>query len=197
MPADTRERLVTITRDLVHGSTYADVSVEDVCKAAGVNKGSLYHFFGSKHALGLAVLELNWTMMSGLLDEAFEAEAPPLERLDRFLVAYSSMMRTMQDRLGAVPGCPLGNLAAELSAHDPQMRTRVAEVLAAWTDRVASVVRDAQARGDVDPTLDPTTAARSLVACIQGFSVLAKAEGDTAPLEALRPLVRQLLPAPR
>ena len=57
MPSDTRERLVTITRDLVHGSTYADVSVEDVCKAAGVNKGSLYHFFPSKHALGLAVLE--------------------------------------------------------------------------------------------------------------------------------------------
>lgn len=197
MPADTRERLVTIARDLVHGSTYADVSVEDVCRAAGVNKGSLYHFFGSKHALGLAVLELNWAMMSGLLDEAFDAEAPPLERLDRFLAAYSSMMRTMQGRLGAVPGCPLGNLAAELSAQDPQMRARVAEVLAAWTDRVASVVRDAQARGDVDPALDPVTAARSIVAGIQGFSVLAKAEGDVAALDALKPLLRQLLPAPR
>jgi TetR/AcrR family transcriptional repressor of nem operon len=197
MAADTRERLVTITRDLVHGSTYADVSVEDVCKAAGVNKGSLYHFFPSKHALGLAVLERNWTMMRTLLDEAFDVEAPPLERLDRFLSAYSSMMRTMQDRLGAVPGCPLGNLAAELSAHDPEMRVRVAEVLAAWTDRVASVVREAQARGDVDPALDPTTAARSVVAGIQGFSVLAKSEGDPSVLDALQPLMRQLLPTPR
>ncbi len=188
---------MTTARDLVHGSTYADVSVEDVCKAAGVNKGSLYHFFPSKHALGLAVLERNWTLMRSLLDEAFDAEAPPLDRLDRFLSAYSSMMRTMQQRLGVVPGCPLGNLAAELSAHDPEMRTRVAEVLTAWTARVASVVTDGQARGDVDPMLDPTVAARSVVACIQGFSVLAKSDGDPRVLEALRPLVRLLLPAPR
>ena len=189
--------MVTITRDLIHGSTYADVSVEDVCQAAGVNKGSLYHFFPSKHALGLAVLERNWTLMSTLLDEAFDVEAPPLERLDRFLSVYSSMMRTMQGRLGAVPGCPLGNLAAELSAHDAQMRSRLTEVMAAWIDRVASVIRDAHARRDVDPTLDPTTAARSVVACIQGFSVLAKSEGDPVVLDALRPLMRQLLPAPR
>jgi TetR/AcrR family transcriptional regulator, transcriptional repressor for nem operon len=197
MPRDTRERLLSVARDLVHGSTYADVGVEDVCKAAGVNKGSLYHFFPSKHALGLAVLELNWTMMRSLLDEAFEADAPPLERLDRFLSAYASMMRAARERLGVVPGCPLGNLAAELSAHDPAMRARIAEVMGAWTDRVTTVVRDAQARGDVDPTLDPTTAARSVVACIQGFSTLAKSEDDLSALEPLRPLVRQLLPAPR
>ncbi|WP_051639811.1 TetR/AcrR family transcriptional regulator [Cellulomonas sp. URHE0023] len=197
MPTDTRERLVATARDLVHGSTYADVSVEDVCKAAGVNKGSLYHFFPSKHALGLAVLERNWMLMRSLLDEAFDTEAPPLDRLDRFLSAYSSMMRSMQQSLGVVPGCPLGNLAAELSAHDPEMRARVAEVLTAWTERVASVVRDGQARGDVDPMLDPTAAARSVVACIQGFSVLAKSDGDPRVLEALQPLVRLLLPAPR
>ncbi|MFC8923108.1 TetR/AcrR family transcriptional regulator [Cellulosimicrobium sp. NPDC057127] len=197
MPRDTRDRLVSITRDLVHGSTYADVSVEDVCRAAGVNKGSLYHFFPSKHALGLAVLEHNWAMMRSLLDEAFDADAPPLERLDHFLSAYVAMMRSMRERLGVVPGCPIGNLAAELSAHDPAMRARVAEVLAAWTDRVASVVRDAQARGEVDVGLDPTTAARGVVACVQGFGVLAKAEDDLTALDPLRPLVRQLLPAPR
>lgn len=196
MASDTRDRLVTVTRDLVHRSTYADVSVEDVCRVAAVNKGSLYHFFPSKHALGMAVLERNWSLMRGLLDEAFDAEAPPLERLDRFLVAYASMMRAMQERFGAVPGCPLGNLAAELSAQDPVMRGRVAEVLTAWTDRVASVVRDAQARGDVDAALDPTAAARSIVAVIQGYGVLAKTEDDPAALEPLRPLVRQLLPAP-
>lgn len=197
MPRDTRDRLVSVTRDLVHGSTYADVSVEDVCRAAGVNKGSLYHFFPSKHALGLAVLEHNWTTMRRLLDEAFDADAPPLERLDRFLSAYVAMMRSARERLGVVPGCPIGNLAAELSAHDPAMRARIAEVLAAWTDRVASVVRDAQARGEVDPGLDPTAAARGVVACVQGFGVLAKAEDDLTALDPLRPLVRQLLPAPR
>ena len=196
MARDTRERIVTTARDLVHAATYADVGVDDVCRAAGVNKGSLYHFFPSKQALGLAVLDRNWELMRGLLDEAFDAEAPPLDRLDAFLTAYASMMRTMREHLGATPGCPLGNLAAELSAHEPDMRARIAEVLTAWTDRVASVVRDAQARGDVDPSLDATEAARGVVALVQGYGVLAKADDDPTALDALRPLVRRLLPAP-
>lgn len=70
-------------------------------------------------------------------------------------------------------------------------------MLAAWTQRVAAVVREAQARGDVDPALDPTAAARSVVACIQGYSVLAASEDDPHALDALQPLMRQLLPAPR
>lgn len=197
MARDTRERIVTTARDLVHAATYADVGVDDVCRAAGVNKGSLYHFFPSKQALGLAVLDRNWELMRGLLDEAFDAEAPPLDRLDAFLTAYASMMRTMRAHLGATPGCPIGNLGAELSAHEPQMRTRIAEILTAWTDRVASVVRDAQARGDVDPALDPTAAAQAVVALVQGYGVLAKAADDPAALDALRPLVRHLLRAPR
>ncbi|GIG39160.1 TetR/AcrR family transcriptional regulator [Cellulomonas phragmiteti] len=193
---DTRARLVDVTRDLVHAATYADVSVGDVCAAAGVNKGSLYHFFPSKQALGMAVLERNWELVRGLLDEAFDAEAPPLDRLDRFLAAYRAMMRAMRERFGAVPGCPLGNLASEVSAQDPQMRARLAEILAAWTERVALVVRDAQARGDVDPTLDPTAAARGVVACVQGLTVLAKADDDPAVLDTLPLLARRLLPAP-
>ncbi|NKY38062.1 TetR/AcrR family transcriptional regulator [Cellulomonas septica] len=197
MPADTRGRLVTIARDLVHRSTYADVGVEDVCRAAGVNKGSLYHFFPSKRALGLAVLERNWSLMDALLDEAFALEVPPLERLDRFLSAYTSMMRTMEGRLGAVPGCPIGNLAVELSALDPEMRTRIAELMDTWTVRIESLVRDGQARGDIDRDLDPTAAARSVVASIQGFSVLAKSADDADVLDALPPLMRRLLPAPR
>ncbi len=197
MARDTRERLLTTARDLVHASTYADVGVDDVCRAARVNKGSLYHFFPSKQALGLAVLDRNWELMRALLDQTLGAQGPPLDRLDAFLAGYASMMRTMREHLGGVPGCPLGNLAAELSAHEPVMRARITEVLAAWTDRIADVVREAQARGDVEPTLDATSAARAVVACIQGYSVLAKAEDDPGALDPLRPLVRTLLLLPR
>lgn len=194
---DTRERLVATARDLVHASTYADVSVDDVCRAAGVNKGSLYHFFPSKHALGTAVLDRNWALMSALLDESFDREVAPLDRLEHFLAAYAAMMTSMREHLGATPGCPVGNLAAELSAQDADMRERVSVMLTAWTTRVAGAVREAQRRGDVDPALDPTAAARGVVACIQGMSVLAKAQDDPGVLSALSPLVRRLLPPPR
>ncbi|MFG1846390.1 TetR/AcrR family transcriptional regulator [Micromonospora carbonacea] len=43
-------------------ASLAEVSIEDVCRAAGVHKGSLY-FFPSKEALGEAVVDRNWDMM--------------------------------------------------------------------------------------------------------------------------------------
>lgn len=196
MGSDTRERLVATARDLVHAASYADVSVDDVCRAAGVNKGSLYHFFPSKNALGVAVLERNWELMSGLLDDAFAAPVPPLERIDRFVTSFTGMMVAMREHLGATPGCPLGNLAAEFSAQDGEMRGRVRHVMDAYTGHVVGAVTEAQIRGDVRTGLDPRVAARSVVALIQGFAVLAKTEDDPAVLGDLTAAIRLLLPAP-
>ncbi|MFD0598768.1 TetR/AcrR family transcriptional regulator [Catellatospora coxensis] len=77
MARDTRDRIVAVARDLVHGTSLAQVSTDDVCRAAGVHKGSLYHFFPSKDALGAAVFELNWTMMSAVLVQAFADDVGP------------------------------------------------------------------------------------------------------------------------
>ena len=196
MASDTRERVLSTARDMVHASSYADVGVEDVCRTAGVNKGSLYHFFPSKAALGLAVLERDWELMAAVLDEALDREEPPLDRLDRFVSAFTALMSTMGQRLGAVPGCPLGNLAAELPALGETMRERVADVLGRYVDRVAGAVREAQLRGDVDGGLDPHAAARTVVALVQGMAVLAKAHDDVTVLDPLPAAVRRLLPPP-
>lgn len=192
----TRDRLVDVTRDLVHAASYADVSVADVCAAAGVNKGSLYHFFPSKQALGVAVVDRNWDLVRGLLDASLDGRGAPLDRLDRFLVAYTAQMRTMRGRLGSVPGCPLGNLASEVSAQDPELREHVAAAMAAWTTRVEFVLREAAARGDLAAGGDPAALARGVIACVQGVTVLAKAADDPALLDDLVPLVRRLLPTP-
>lgn len=196
MASDTRERVLSTARDMVHGSSYAEVGVEDVCRAAGVNKGSLYHFFPSKAALGVAVLERDWELMAAVLDEALDREEPPLDRLDRFVRAFTAFMATMRERLGAVPGCPIGNLAAELPSLGEDMRTSVADVVARFVDRIAGAVREAQVRGDVDSALDPQAAARTVVALVQGMAVLAKAQDDVAVLDPLPEAVRRLLPPP-
>ncbi|KGM10181.1 TetR/AcrR family transcriptional regulator [Cellulomonas carbonis] len=194
MPSDTRERVLATARDLVHAASYADVGVDDVCRAAGVRKGSLYHFFPSKAELGLAVLERDWELMSGVLDDALDREEPPLERLDRFVASFVTLMGHMSRRLGAVPGCPIGNLATELPAAGGPLGERVADVLGRYVTRVADTVRDAQARGDVARDLDPVGLARDVVAVVQGSAALARAHDDLTLLDGLAATVRRLLP---
>ncbi|MDE3722186.1 TetR/AcrR family transcriptional regulator [Nocardiopsis sp. N85] len=193
MAGDTRERLVRVARDLIHGSSFAQVSVEDICKEAGVHRGSLYHFFPSKERLGLAVLDANWAMMAALLDEAFGAEAPPLERIDRFVRGFGGMIALMRERTGSTPECPIGGLSAELSAKGDEPRAHATRILDAWAAYFSDAIREAEARGEVDPTVDPHETALRILAYLQGTALLAKAYDRPEIVEHARDGVRALL----
>lgn len=193
MAADTRERLVRVARDLIHESSFAQVSVEDICKEAGVHRGSLYHFFPSKERLGLAVLDANWAMMSALLDEAFSAEVPPLERIDRFVRGFGGMIVLMREKMGSTPDCPVGALSAELSARGDEMRAHATRILDAWAARFTDAVREAQARGEVGPHVDPEQTGLHIVAHLQGTALIAKAYDRPELVEQAQAGVRALL----
>ncbi|WP_265521366.1 TetR/AcrR family transcriptional regulator [Oerskovia flava] len=196
MARDTRERIVRVARELVHGSSFAQVSVEDVCQAAGVHKGSFYHFFGSKDALGLTLLDTNWLLVRAMLDEAFDAPAPPLQRIDAFVQGFCGMLVLVAERTGTMPGCPVGPLAAELAPHGDDARTRAAEVLDAWSGYFADAVREGQARGDLARGLDPAEVGRQVLGYLQGMALLAQVDGGAGLADRSRSGVRALLGAP-
>ena len=54
---DTREKLLRTAERLMLRDGYSATRVDDVLRHAGLSKGSFYHFFDSKEALGLAALE--------------------------------------------------------------------------------------------------------------------------------------------
>lgn len=193
MARDTRGRLLQTARDLVHGASLAEVSIEDICAGAGVHRGSLYHFFPSKEALGLAVLDVNWAMMRAVLDEAFQAEAEPLARIDLFIDGFSRMLGLMRQKMGTTPGCPLGDLAAELSAQPGPGRDRAQAVLEAWAGYFTDAVRDAQARGQLDRGADPHATALRVLAYLQGMALLAKVYDQPGFVASAREGVRALI----
>ena len=54
---ETRQRLLDSAQELMYSRSYSDVGVQEICKDAKVQKGSFYHFFPSKSALTVEVLE--------------------------------------------------------------------------------------------------------------------------------------------
>jgi AcrR family transcriptional regulator len=55
--ADSRTALLNAARDLIFTRSFEHVGTAEICARAGVRKGSLYHFFSSKEALVLAMLD--------------------------------------------------------------------------------------------------------------------------------------------
>ncbi|HEV8657558.1 MAG TPA: TetR/AcrR family transcriptional regulator [Thermoanaerobaculia bacterium] len=172
--------------DLVHRRGYLAVGVEDVCKAAGVKKGSFYHFFSSKRELMLAALERQQHMAHAhVLATAFQADLPPLQRIDRLFAMVAGMETSNKNRGGRVLGCPFGNIAVEMSASEPKLARRADQAFCGFASFIADALREAKKRGEIERDVNIDETADAIVAYFEGLAVLAKTRNDPALLRRL------------
>lgn len=195
--SDARERLVEAAFRLWYSRSYADVGVNEICEAAGVRKGSFYHFFPSKTDLAVAVVDEIWRRFREEVAIPFleDPAVPPLERLERLLEHDYRFALASKDETGHVWGCPIGNLAVELSTQDDELRGRLAEFFDRWAEEFAHLLDDAVAAGDLPPH-DTRAAGLALLAFVQGLAVLAKAGNDPELIRTIGPTIRAVAGAP-
>ncbi len=174
----TRDRIVRSAARLFLTRSYQSVGIVDLCTAADVRKGSFYHFFAAKADLAKAVVDLHAGELERRLAE--RDEGGPAARLLAVADAVSAIQTGFEKRFGRVVGCPFGNLAAELSTTDDELRAHVAGVFARWEDRLAQACRDAAAAGVLRDGIAPDRLAHLILAQIQGLILLAKVAGTPA-----------------
>ena len=193
--SDAPVRLITAAGDLWHQRSYADVGVSEICDAAGVQKGSLYHFFPSKQDLAIAVIDHRWEQIGeGELRPLMTSPRPPLERILMYLEAGLAEQLELKETMGICPGCSFGNLAVELASVDDVLRRRLERLFDDWADLLRIALDDAVAAGDIPPT-DTGRAARALLAYTEGLAVMVKTAPDPAVVGELIPLALQLVGA--
>ncbi len=73
----TTTELVEVARRLFAADGYAATSLDDVVRGAGVTKGALYHHFGGKRDLFLAVYEREQERLASVQLEAFAGQEGP------------------------------------------------------------------------------------------------------------------------
>jgi TetR/AcrR family transcriptional repressor of nem operon len=188
----TRDRILENARRLIYTRSFTDVGVAEICEAAGVKKGSFYHFFASKQELALAVLDQQLKERSaGVLGLLRDRSLPPLERLRRLPLLAADYQEALRQEYGVVPGCLFGNLGAELSTCDQPIRTRVAEIFSTLEGGIERLLREAQDRGDIEG-LDVSATARAMFAYFEGVILTAKTRNDPGILRELGPAMLTL-----
>ncbi|MGW3136432.1 TetR/AcrR family transcriptional regulator [Streptomyces sp. NPDC001139] len=192
--SDAKQKILEAARSLIEGRGYSALGVAEICKAAGVPKGSFYYFFESKEALALAVVDEHWAAQKRDWTRALSGEAEPLRRLRRLFEETEAGQRAVQQGCGTVSGCLFGNLTLELSNQTEAVRARLQEIFEAQTDMVEAVIAEARERGDAT-TADPRGAARAVVAQLEGQVMFAKLYNDTGRLSPLWDNCRALLGA--
>src|SRR5215469_1563804 len=183
--SDARAKILRAAQSLIEMRGYSALGVAEICKAAGVPKGSFYYFFESKEALALAVIDEQWAQQQQDWARILGGEAEPLERLRDLFEATQASLLAGQQSCGTVSGCMFGNLTLEMSNQTEAIRERLQQIFNTQVDMVAAVVSEALDRGQVSVP-DAREAARSIVAQLEGQVLFAKLYNDTQGLDVLR-----------
>jgi TetR/AcrR family transcriptional repressor of nem operon len=142
-------------------------SIQDLVRATGLQRGSLYAAFGDKRGLFDAALDRYATEVSA---RTFR----PLDDEDAGLATLEAVFRRLAagDRLAPAPGCLVTNTAVDLAPHDTALKAVVEALLARLEARLRRVLQRAAAAGDLRPDVQPAAAAAQLLTLAQGLRVL-------------------------
>lgn len=158
-------------------------------RIADVPGGSVYHYFPTKKSLGLAVIQ------ERVADSLAETWIQPLQKAPSasqgILSVFDNVARSIAGR--AVLGCPVTNLALELSLADSDFQRALRAAFDRWEKAIADRLREEHAAKKQRP-IDPAGLATLVVAIFSGAMSLAKAAQSTAPLRTCRREIVGLLP---
>lgn len=190
MNETARERIIRAGAAIMHRQGYAGTGLKEILDAAGAPKGSFYHYFPSKEAFALAVVEHYEGMLAEIGRPVLEAQGLSCrERLALFVARY----RETQAESGFRRGCPIGNLVLEMAGQSDVLGKRLAVSLEGLTRFFARLVAAGQASGEIEASLDAAEAAGFLAGAWQGALLRMKAVHDDAPLATFETFAARLL----
>lgn len=187
---ESKARFLDAALQVIRAKGYSATTIEDLCEAAGLTKGSFFHHFASKEELALAAAGHFAAMADRVFASApYQSAADPLDRL----LGYVDFRRAILQ--GELPDftCLLGTMVQEVYETHPAIREACERHIGAHAAAVAQDVAAAKTRYAPEAPWSPGDLALFMQAVIQGAFVLAKAkQGPEVACECLAHLRRYL-----
>ena len=189
-PHESKTKLLNAALNVIRSKGYAATTVDDICNAAAVTKGSFFHHFKSKDDLALSAAAY-W----GETTEGFFVSAPyhqskdPLQRLLGYVDFRAEILQ------GDLPDytCLLGTLVQETYATHPDIRAACEKGM---STHIAIITRDVEAAKRLyapDAPWSAESVGYFIQAVLQGAFILAKAkQGPEVARESLAHLRRYI-----
>jgi TetR/AcrR family transcriptional repressor of nem operon len=197
--APARQKLLDAALSVIRTKGYSATSIDELCAEAGVAKGSYFHHFKTKEALGIAAAEY-WSEMTGAFFEAapYHRDADPLDRVLGYIDFRKAILT------GKVPEftCLVGTMVQEVYETCPEIRDACDASISGHAAKVEADIAEAMKRHGIRAHWTARSLALHTQAVLQGAFILAKAKGSAeiaaASVDHLRRYVELLFrPATR
>ena len=172
----SKTKLLDAALHVFRARGYTATTVDDVCRAAGVTKGSFFHHFKGKEELAIAAT-MHWNEVTGSLfaQAPYQQIADPRERVLAYIDFRALILQ------GALPDftCLLGTMVQETYESYPAIRDACKQGIDVHALTIAKDIALAKAMYAPDADWSPESLALYTQASIQGAFILAKAHSGS------------------
>ena len=177
LEGDKAQRIIAAMRASVSKRGAAGSTFDHVAREAGVSRGLLHYYFGSKERLLVEVVRHDCDVRNRAMDERLERARSIDEILDALVVGLNEFIEDEEGSQAVI----YEMLSA--SRHSEEIRAELAELYRQWRERLAGWLRVKEREGVIRLEAEPEAVASILFALGDGFGiqVLCDSEWDQNP----------------
>jgi TetR/AcrR family transcriptional repressor of nem operon len=177
---DTRQQILDTARTIIAGKGFSAVGLSEILAAAGVPKGSFYHWFPSKEQFGEALLERHFESYLQQVDASLSATG---RTAPERLLAFFSQWHASQSGDDPKLRCLVVKLSAEVCDLSEPMRAALERGTAQVLARLQVCLGDGIAAGELANCPAPQEVAQQLYQQWLGATLLARVQRSPQPLD--------------
>ncbi|GEB71773.1 TetR/AcrR family transcriptional regulator, transcriptional repr [Pseudoalteromonas carrageenovora] len=177
--ADTKALLIRTGLETLTEFGFSATGLDTILKKAAVPKGSFYHYFKSKEAYGIALVDAYDTYFIAKLNYYLKDEAtPPLERIVNFTQSAIKGMQKYEFKRG----CLVGNLNQELNHLSDDFKIRLMQSYVTWQKHLELCLNQAKQQGTIANNVNSSLMSEYFWIGWEGAVMRAKLTKTSTPL---------------
>jgi AcrR family transcriptional regulator len=170
-PDLTRQRILDAAFMEIYRNGFQGMRLDDVLVVTGLTKGALYHHFPNKRALGYAVVdEVILPTIEAMWLQPVKNAADPMQGL----ITVIEQLPDNKPPEVIQYGCPVNNLAQEMSPLDEGFRQRLDYIFRLWHDVTEQALERARQQGRIRDDVNCDETATFILAAVEGCIGIAK-----------------------
>lgn len=166
----TREYIIEKSAPIFNKKGYAGTSLQDLIKATGLTKGSIYGNFENKDEVATAVFDYNITGVNKRIAEYVLPKNTATEKL----IAITEYYRVNWKNVFEKGGCPLQNASIEADDNLPFLKSHVQNSVKRWIKSIGRLIELGKENGEFKKNISSEEYAYSIITLLEGGIMLGK-----------------------
>jgi AcrR family transcriptional regulator len=147
---ETRESIIREAAILFNQKGYFGLSISDISRVTGLQKGGIYNHFDSKDQLALEAFDYSVGVLRDTFLTAIEGKTTAFEKL----AAIASVYQNAVDHPPLEGGCPLLNTAVESDDAHPALKEKAQLAMGKFLEMLNTILHQGVVQGEFNEDIN-------------------------------------------